>query len=239
MNIQDKPDSLDIMLYTSMPAMKSKDVEEYNMADADSLPLKRKKKIFRRLHKRIKYSERHAEYRPEIEILKRVATIVLIIISVTFASLLSVKAIRAAIFEVIITWYEESISVKYEEGMSETTTAPSKIFEYREPQVGDEFERYESIKNEYRMTIEYESESTLLVYTQSLLKDYEVMVSNHDTVMQTITINGIDYVITSYNTNGVDYNTVIYNDGEYAYKLNGNISVDVLIRYTNTITATN
>lgn len=233
MNEAQKLDELDIQLYAIMPHVRSKDVDIYNAADPTKISEKSSKKILRRIKREIKYIEAHEKYRPAVEGWKRAAAVVLIIMSVGFASVMTVEATRNAIWEVVTTWYKESIFFQYIGG--DDTMAPDTLLEYKEPVVGDEYERYEMGKNELSYAIEYESDSVLIVYQQSSLKDYEVLLSNHETKASIVNINGNEGEAASYVVNGVEYNTIIWNDGRYAYKLNSNIGMTELILIANTV----
>ena len=233
MNEAQKLDELDIQLYAIMPHVRSKDIDIYNSADPTKISERSSKKILRRIKREIKYIEAHEKYRPAVEGWKRAAAVVLIIMSVGFASVMTVEAARNAIWEAVTTWYKESIFFQYIGG--DDTMVPDTLLEYKEPVVGDEYERYEVIKNESSYVIEYECDSALITYKQSPLKDYEVLLSNHATTASIVDINGGEGEATSYVINGVEYNTIIWNDGRYAYKLNSNLSIHELLLVANTV----
>ena len=233
MNEAQKLDELDIQLYAIMPHVRSKDIDIYNSADPTKISERSSKKILRRIKREIKYIEAHEKYRPAVEGWKRAAAVVLIIMSVGFASVMTVEAARNAIWEAVTTWYKESIFFQYIGG--DDTMVPDTLLEYKEPIVGDEYERYEGIKNELMYAIEYESDSALISYQQSPLNDYEVWLSNHETEASIVDINGYEGEATSYVINGVEYNTIIWNDGRYAYMMSGNLSIDELGNIAKTI----
>lgn len=233
MNEAQRLDELDIQLYAIMPNVRSKDIDIYNAADPTKISDKSSKKILRRIKREIKYIEAHENYRPAVEGWKRAAAVILVIMSVGFASVLTVEAVRNAIWEAVTTWYNESIHFKYVG--DDNAAAPDVLLEYKEPVVGDDYERYEVVKNEFKYTVEYENSTSLITYQQSLLKDYEVWLSNHDTKSSIVDIGGKRGEVTSYVINGMEYITIIWNDGVYAYKLNSNIGIDELIRIANTI----
>ena len=53
--------------------------------------------------------------------------------------------------------------------------------------------------------------------------------------MIAVNVNGHDGKITSYMISEIEYKTVIWNDGVYAYKISGNIDIDSLISYAESI----
>lgn len=233
MNKAQNLDELDIQLYAIMPFVKSKDVDIYNSADPNQISEKNSKKVLKRIKREINYIKAHEKYRPALEMCKRAAVIVLIVMSVAFASVMSVEAARNAIWEAITTWYEESIHLRY--AGEEEAYAPDTLLEYKEPTIGDDYERYVGTQNEYKFLVEYENSTSLITYQQSVLKDYDVWLSNHDSKTSIVEINGNRGELTSYVTNGIEYNTIIWNDGVYAYNLSSNIELDKLIHIAETV----
>lgn len=233
MNKAQNMDELDIQLYAIMPFVKSKDVDVYNANDPDRISEKNSKKVLRKIKREINYIRAHEKYSPGLEMVKHAAVIVLIVMSVAFASVMSVEAARNAIWEAITTWYEERIHFRY--AGEEKAYAPDTLLEYKEPTVGDDYERYVGTQNEYKFSVEYENTVSLITYQQSVLKDYDVWLSNHDSKTNIVEINGNRGELTSYVTNGIEYNTIIWNDGVYAYTIESNIGIDEIIRIANTI----
>lgn len=233
MNEAQRFDELDIQLYAIMPNVRSKDIDIYNAADPTKISDKSSKKILRRIKREIKYIEAHENYRPAVEGWKRAAAVILVIMSVGFASVMTVEAARNAIWEAVTTWYKESIFLKYISDVDVAT--PEMLLEYKEPIVGDDYERYEVTKNDYKFVVEYESDLSLIIYQQSLLNDYEVWLSNHETEAYIVDINGCQGEVTSYVINGVQYSTIIWKDGSYAYMMSGNLSIDELGNIAKTI----
>ena len=233
MNKAQNLDELDIQLYAIMPLTKSKDVDIYNSADPNQISEKNSKKVLKRIKREINYIKAHEKYRPALEMCKRAAVIVLIVMSVAFASIMSVEATRTAIWKAITTWYEESIHFLYVG--EDNAYVPDTLLEYKEPAVGDDYERYVCAENEYNFFVEYEDSTSLIIYQQSVLKDYDVWLSNHDTKSSVVEINGNRGELTSYVIDGVDYNTIVWNDGIYAYSLSSNIELEKLIRIAETV----
>ena len=234
MNKSSHLDDLDVMLYAAMPYTKNKELDIYNNADPEiRLSDKDKQKIYRRVNRERNYAERHKQYRPGLEAIKRVAVVVLVVMAIGFASLLSVEAVRDAIWQVITQWYKESIFFTYV--TDDDIDVPTEILEYKEPLIGEEFKRYEGIKNKYDFSVEYEKDDVLITYQQNLLDKYEVMLSNHDTVMSAVNVNGHDGQTTTYMISETEYKTILWNDGVYAYTISGNIDIDSLITYAESI----
>lgn len=234
MNKSPRMDDMDILLYAAMPYVKKREVEIYNSADlSEGLSQAATKKICRRLKREKKYILHHEVFNPVYDSFKRIAVIALIIMSVGFGCVISVEAVRETLWNTIVEWYENSIFFSYIN--NNTVTVPDEILEYKEPVLDNSFYRYEGRKSRYNYVVEYEKTDTLIVYEQSLLSDYEILLSNNDTVMNMIEINGYEGVVTSFETQGVHTTTIIWNDNVYTYKLVGNVPFDELFSIAKTI----
>lgn len=143
MNRISKIDEMDLLLYSAMPYVEHKEIEVYDKA-ADvpvTLSEKDKKRILKRIKRVGEYRERHEVYRPAMEMFKRVAVAVLVVMSLCFAGAMSIEAVRITLWETIVEWYENSIYFAYVNG--DDSVVPDRILEYREPVLGNEYERYE------------------------------------------------------------------------------------------------
>ena len=235
MNRTSKIDEMDLLLYSAMPYVEHKEVEVYDKA-ADvpvTLSEKDKKRILKRIKRAGEYRERHEVYRPGVEAFKRVAVIALVVMSLCFTGVMSVEAVRVTLWETIVEWYENSIFFAYVNG--DESVVPDRILEYREPVLGNEYERYEGIKNEYSYVLEYESERYLITYSQGLLGDFSVMLSNHDTEMMDITVDGCPGTMTVFATEGITSTTIIWHDNEYTYRLSSDLSYDELLKVAESV----
>lgn len=235
MNRTSKTDEMDLLLYSAMPYVEHKEVAIYEKA-ADipvTLSEKDKKRILKRIKRAGEYRERHEVYRPVPEMLKRAAVIALVVTALCFTGVMSVEAVRVTLCETIVEWYENSIFFAYVN--SDKSVVPDKILKYREPVLGDEYGRYEIGKNEFSYMIEYESNQFLVTYVQSLLENYSVMLSNHDTEMVDITVNGYPGTMTVFVTEGMTDTTIIWHDDEYAYRISGNLGYDELLKVAESV----
>jgi len=235
MNKTSKIDEMDLLLYSAMPYVEHKEVAVYEKA-ADvpvTLSEKDKKRILKRIKRAGEYWERHEVYRPGLEMFKRVAVVVLVVMSLCFTGVMSVEAVRVTLWETIIEWYENSIFFAYVNG--DESVVPDRILEYREPVLENEYERYELVKNEFSYALEYESDQFLFSYSQSLLKDYCVLLSNHDTEMTDITVNGYSGTMTVFETEGITNTTIIWHDNEYTYRISSDLSYDELLKVAESV----
>lgn len=227
MNKIPQVDMLDAILYAAAPYAGRRELEEYSAADLTmQLPIRTKRRI-------VKRAKRGPA--PILRQLKRVAVIALVVMSVCFAAVLSIEAVREAIWNAIVEWYEESIAVSFV--CEEAVSAPTEILEYREPRgLGEEFVRYEVGRNEKSFSVEYESESTLIVYWQGLLNGFDTYLSNIEAVkMDDIKIGELSGVITSTPTELGQQLTIVWHDNEYSYVITGNIFWDKLLQIAESV----
>ncbi len=222
MNETPKTDMMDILLYAVAPYACTQELDEYNNADPSlKLSDKAKKRIIKRLKNEQEYQEKHEKYSPAWEYTKRVAVIVLLTLSLSFVSAMSIEAVRTALWEVIMEWGEERIFYWYQSDEEEPAVL-TQILEYKEPSaIGEEYTRYEGLKNEYTYTIEYEKDDVLISYSQGLLNNSEAYLSNENTVIDNIEVGKYSgKIVTSYVRESVFY-TIIWNDNIYKYSICG------------------
>lgn len=217
--MDNKNDLFDALLYAAAPSMGKKELETYDSADPNiKLSPKAERKILKRLKREVKYAERHETYRPALEIMKRAAIIVLVVMSVGFAGVISVEAARDSLYDFIVEWYENSIFFKYKIGED---GIPDEIEEYKEPYPGDGYVRYEVARSTYRYTLEFERGGVVISYNQNLLSHYAFKLADNYSEFREIIVNGGDGVMTTYVSDGKLNAMIMWNDGKYLYRLSG------------------
>ena len=234
-------DEMDMLLYAAVKHAGKNEIAEYNSADTSvKMSDDTEKRIVKLLHKedrRIereqKYIERHTTYYPIREILKRVAVVVLVVMSVGFAGTLSIEAVRVEIRNAVVAWFEEYLDIRFLK--DETVIMTDTIMEYKEPEMGKEYTRYEMIKNEYKYYIEYESEDALVSYTQSPGNQYKILTSNEGTVICDIMMNEIQGIVTEYSVENISMTSIIWHDDEYAYILSSNLPQEKLFTIVESV----
>ena len=236
MNKKAEIDMIDVLLYASAPYTGKNEIEAYNAADPEiRLSAKARKRIQKRLRLEREYKEQHERYSPVWEISKRIAIVVLVVLSLSFVSVMSVEAVRVALWEAILEWREESIHIWYESTVGEPEVL-TEILEYKEPRgIGEEYVRYEGNKTKYTYAIEYESEDYVLSYSQGLVTNKGIYVSNEETVVEEIKVNNQQGIITEYEVYGHIMKRIIWTDGKYLFYLSGNVSSDYLLRLAESV----
>ena len=228
-----KYDSMDLLLYAGASYAGEKEAEWFNDVDLNiTLSEKADKRIYRKLKRRIAYDEKRENYLPILESLKRVAVIVMAILSISFAGALSIEAVRVDIYNAIIEWFDKNYRISFEETPE---VATDRILEYKEPQLPKEYSRYEIKKDEINYVIEYESDSVLVVYSQKLLENYSSYRSKENTLVEDIQVNGNAGVKEEYTIAGRTTVSITWHDNTYAYSLSSNLPYEELLKIAETI----
>jgi len=159
-----------------------------------------------------------------LKILKRTAVIVLVLISVTIASLLSVKAIRIEIYNFITTLYKNFIEIRFTntEDESRIPDLPPEAIEdiYLPDYIPDGYgeEKIEKFYNQIR-AVYINKDNEKISYYQKLL-NCPISIDGEDYAASDVSINGICGKIYKFDkTDGVLYYTVVWHDDKYFYCL--------------------
>lgn len=153
-------------------------------------------------------------------ILSKSAIIALVVISVMFTAMMSVSAIRTAIWEIITEWYEEYIAVGYvpEEGI-EVPEPPKMIEEIRKPTLlplGAEEEVLGSTRQTFACEY-YVEDDCYIIFKQFLINEDITKLDGDDAVLTEMMIGDSQGYCISYEKD--DYIYVLWNDTEYSYQI--------------------
>lgn len=232
MNKSVDPDNMDILLYAAAPYAGKKELEEFEKADESVLSSKAEKRIYRKMQRRIDYYDRREHFHPVLETLKRVAVVMLAVISISFVGVLSIEAVRLDIYNAIIEWFDEKLGVRFDDV---STNAPDRILDYKEPILPDGYDRFEVQKDEVNFLVEYESETSLVTYHQRPLNGYSSFISNEKTDVEDITVMGYDGIKAVFESHGVTTTTIIWKDSEYAYMIAANLPYEDILKIAESI----
>lgn len=230
---KNKYDNLDLLLYAGASYAGEKEAELFNDIDTDvTLSEKEDKRIYRKLKRQISYYEKHENYSPVLENLKRVAVVVFVILSVSFVGALSIEAIRVDIYNAVIEWFDKSYRISFDE---ESDIPTDRILEYKEPKLPDDYIQCEIKKSEINYVIEYESDSVLVTYSQNLLDNFSSYRSNENTLVEDIQVNGNEGVKSEYTAVGTTTSSIIWHDNAYTYSLSSSLPYEELLKIAETI----
>ena len=232
MSWSQNPDDMDILLYAAASYAGKNELDEFERADESELSPKAEKRIFRKIQRRIDYHEKREEFHPVLETLKRVAVIVLAVMSISFVSALSIEAVRSDIYNAVIQWFDKKLGISFDDVPAD---APDRILDYKEPVLPEGYERFEVRKDEFGFWVEYENEVSLISYQQKLLNGYNPYVSNERTDVEDINVKKYYGVKTVFESHGVTTTSIIWKDNEYAYMLSSNLPYEELLRIAESI----
>lgn len=232
MSESQNPDNMDILLYAAAPYAGKNELYEFEKADESELSPKAEKRIFKKIQRRIDYYEKHEKFYPVLETLKRVAVIVLAVMSISFVSALSIEAVRSDIYNAVIQWFDKKLGISFDDVPAD---APDRILDYKEPVLPEGYERFEMKKDELGFSVEYENEDSLIIYWQRPLNGYGSFLSNERTDVEDVNVIGYDGIKTVFESHGVTTTTIIWKDNEYAYMLSSDLSYEELLRIAESI----
>ena len=105
-------DKLDLLIGLAMWDCGEKDAEFFRSIDTSNIP--DNPRLNRKIHRLIKKKTREATVKKTKRIAWRIAVVTMLILSIMFATLMSISAIREAIWKTIVSWYENYITIQYE-----------------------------------------------------------------------------------------------------------------------------
>ena len=223
---------MDILLYAAASYAGKNEFDEFERADESELSPKAEKRIFRKIQRRIDYYEKREEFHPVLETLKRVAVLVLAVMSISFVGALNIEAVRSDIYNAVIQWFDKKLGISFDDVPAD---APDRILDYKEPVLPEGYERFEVRKDEFGFWVEYENEVSLISYQQKLLNGYNPYVSNERTDVEDINVKEYYGVKTVFESHGVTTTSIIWKDNEYAYMLSSNLPYEELLRIAESI----
>lgn len=232
MSRSQNPDNMDILLYAAASYAGKNEFDEFERADESELSPKAEKRIFRKIQRRIDYYEKREEFHPVLETLKRVAVLVLAVMSISFVGALNIEAVRSDIYNAVIQWFDKKLGISFDDVPAD---APDRILDYKEPVLPEGYERFEVRKDEFGFWVEYENEVSLISYQQKLLNGYNPYVSNERTDVEDINVKEYYGVKTVFESHGVTTTSIIWKDNEYAYMLSSNLPYEELLRIAESI----
>ena len=233
----ERMDKYDYLIALSTLDAKNDDVKMFMELDDSDVVLS--EKITRKIEKLIR---RESVYKSKgfakfERILSKVAIITLVVISVMFTAMMSVSAIRTAIWEIVTEWYEEYVAVGYapEEGL-EAPEPPKMIEEIRKPTLlplGVEEEIVVSVRQMF--SCEYYLDNDCYVsFRQLLLDDHIGKLDGDDASMTEVMVG--DYKASLFTYEKEEYVTIVWSDKEYLYCLISEfLSIEELIAVAESV----
>ena len=252
------PDKLDMMIALAAKDCGNDDIELLDNLDVSNVALD---KYFHRRKTRI--VEKHKHY-PTMLAFKRgflrVAIVLMLIMSLGFTTIMAISPIREAVFEVVIEWYEDYITIRYEPTNEEVNDSsggegneikdndenppindpviipPTVIEEVRKPTALPKNVVEDIVmQNKTFVCIDY-YEGGELVYTfnQMSLEDRDKYLDNEGAIVEKVDINGNSGTVIQHTEfSGI---SIVWSDGEYIYQMiTQSTSLDELIHLCRSV----
>ncbi len=249
--IAESIDKLDWLLYYPIKEESNCDAEYFDSIDVSAVTVD--KKLFNRCQRTINQYKRLPIVAAAKRIFSRVAVCFLVLLSAGFITIMSVSALRNAVWDVLVKWYEDYIEVKYTPEDEETSTSDSETLpaenedDWLTPAVVDRIEvaykplvipegLEEEVSVDGRSFIQidyYQGDDWCAWYKQGLLDKDNKLVDSEDILIEEIMVNGYSAQVFQSVTN--DYYIVIWNDGQYYYSVTSYFGYDIMIELANSV----
>lgn len=210
-----KNDKLDALILLSGSVLISKNADLYKNA---AIPLvKRPRSLDAKVQRSIN-KERRRTFGTFFQYGQRVAAAVLVACTLSFAAVMSVEAVRTTLWNTIVRFFEDCLSVSY---VTETQP-PKQLEDIKEPSCSEQgWEKQVVLETASMRCVIYRKNGTkLLTYTQEIL-DGEAWFDNEDTEIEPITI-GDRPAMLMFRNNQKTY-SLSWSDGAYAYTLDAHV----------------
>lgn len=171
--------------------------------------------------------------KPKIRLLKRISTrvavAILVLLSVAFMTLMSISAVRNAIWTVVVEWYEEYIDIKHDDGTPNENSTLDRIESINKPTVlPNGVEEEVIIESKFLVTYEYyQGDDYLGTFTQRIIDEtFGMQFDSEGAYSYMLDINEKHIFI----INDEDGNiTMFWKDRNYDYLLYGN-DIDIMLK---------
>ncbi len=234
-------DKLDMMLTLAGKDCGNDDVELLDNLDASKVALD---KCFHRKKARVVQKHKNA---PTTRVLKKgllwVAMVLMIIMSLGFTTIMAVSPMRKAVFEVVIEWYEDYLTIRYEQADNDVNGTigtegneikdnnenpptngsviipPTTIKEVRKPtNLADNIIEDVIVQNKVYVCIDYyKNEELAYTFIQMILSESDMYIDNEGVTLDTVDINGNKGTLIQHTTfAGI---SIVWSDGEYIYQV--------------------
>lgn len=186
-------------------------------------------KFEKRMDKLIRH-RRKPYYRFTNTVGKRVAVIIIGIITVSFTTVMSVEALRTPFLDFFMSIFSTHSEVRtFDDGGD----YPEKIENYYE--IKYDLSNY-SIDNRYddetEHKIEYRTKDIYICFKQNVVKNYITNYNTENTQIESLNFNGYEAIGFMDNQR---YYTLTWNNGKYIIEISSNIGKDVLIEMAKSV----
>ncbi|MBD8960534.1 MAG: DUF4367 domain-containing protein [Clostridiales bacterium] len=216
-----KNDNLDALILLSAQVLEESNLSRFAAADtADTVrPASLDRKV-RRLIRQEQHARRAAARWTPV---KRVVAAILIFCTVAFAAAMSIEAVRGAVWQAIVRWYDTYIAVSFEDA----DAVPKTIRTKHEPtDVPSDWVREVRVDSQILYRIVYRKEGKkMLSYKQQPLEN-QAWANKADSTTKEVFVG--DRTATLVTSKDTGHYTLYWSDGAYQYTLQS-ISNDITL----------
>ncbi len=206
-----KNDRLDAMILLSAHVLAEKNEADLMSVDTSNVHIPAS--VERRIRHMINKERRRNEYGVVYKAAKQAAAIILVICTAAFTLVMSVEAVREALWSTVIQWYEDYISITH----VTYDNPPEIIEEKKEPAaIPDDWVREVLVDSQSVYYIQYScNNEEILYFRQGVLGGFEDWIDNENSALEYITINGHEGTYIVLLDKGYGY--LLWSDGCYSY----------------------
>ena len=186
--------------------------------------------------------------------LVRVAVALMVVMSIGFLTAMAIPDVRNAIFDAVVEWYENYVSVRFEPNggassgdgdpsvtsaetntQKSTLTPPTKIEKIMKPSYVPEGVEEDMVSNgKVGVVIDYYLDDNLILsFAQTLYDNKDQFYNNKTKTSHDIDMNGHSAVVLELESNGL---AIIWTDGVYYYDVYSTmLDVDELIKVASSV----
>ena len=223
---------LDFFIKLALLDCGGKDAKMFDEIDDSQVILSAR--LDRKIKSLIRRSQRSFAAERRKRVFVRISVAAMLIMSLLFAALISITAVREAIWEALVEWHENYVIVRFEDpdnkpsgnggngkeddSQDNTISPPTKIEDVRVPAyvvegaVEDVFQSMIKVSVDY-----YRDDSFLYSFVQKILTDRNIYVNNDGAITEELDINGELGTLVTYSDKSETI--LIWSDQEYVYSL--------------------
>lgn len=186
-----KNDNLDALILLSAQVLEESNLSRF--AAADTADTVRPASLDRKVRRLIRQEQRARRAAARWTPVKRVVAAILIFCTVAFAAAMSIEAVRGAVWQAIVRWYDTYIAVAFEDADADAVSVPKTIRTKREPtDVPSDWVREVRVDSQVLYKLAYlQDGERVLTYMQFPFQS-NAWVSNDEAAVQNVEVGAFD-----------------------------------------------
>ncbi len=210
-----KNDNLDALILLSAQVLEESNLSRF--AAADTADTVRPASLDRKVRRLIRQEQRARRASARWVPVKRVVAAILIFCTVAFAAAMSIEAVRGAVWQAIVRWYDTYIAVAFENADADAVSVPKTIRTKHEPtDVPSDWVREVRVDSQILYRIVYRKEGKkMLSYKQQPHKS--TWLDNINASALTVKVNADDAML--FSMPDKNCRLLCWSDGQYDFLL--------------------